>query len=54
MAFASASPFLKMISASASPCARVDAGAALRFRDQPLLLGFGQRLDALPFDLGAA
>ena len=52
MALASASPFLKMISASASPCARMADGVAFGFHDQPLLLGFGQRLDALALDLG--
>ena len=52
MARASASPFLKMMSASASPCARIGAARAFGFDRQPLLLGVGQRLDALPLDLG--
>ena len=52
MALASASPFLKMISASASPCARM-ARRGLRLRSiRRCFSAFGQRLDALALDLG--
>ena len=52
IALASASPFLKMISASASPCARIADARPSASDDQALLLGRGQRLDALTLDLG--
>ena len=52
IAFASASPFLKMISASASPCCADRRSVTFGFRHQALLLGLRQSLDALTLDLG--
>ena len=50
MALASASPFLKMMSASASPWRPDGVGAAFCFGDQPLLFTFSNVEHALLFD----
>ena len=52
IAFASASPFLKMISASASPCARMAAPRPSASSVSRCRSALGQRLDPLPLDLG--
>jgi len=39
-----------MISASASPCARIGRRAAFRLADQALAFGIGDRFNALPFN----
>ena len=52
MARASASPFLKMISASASPCSAGRGRRPFGLDRQPALLGVGQHRDPLALDLG--